>query len=257
VIRAGRAGAEAVHGDARLNLRDIPMILMYHAVAEARDDPNQLTVPPGVFAAQMRWLARRRLCGVSMATLADAMRTGRHGRMVGITFDDGYLSVLESALPELQQHGFGATAFIVAGRLGCTNEWDTGPRWRLLDGDGVRALAAAGIEIGSHSATHSRLAGASDGQLAAEISGSRSTLRDLTGTEVSGFAYPYGSMDAAVRAAVRTAGYDYACAVETPVADIGMMALPRVYIGRLDDAPRMLAKRLLYKGHLALKGRHS
>jgi peptidoglycan/xylan/chitin deacetylase (PgdA/CDA1 family) len=255
--RAAQAQGEAVRGGASLSLRNMPMILMYHAVAQTRDDPNQLSVPPAVFAAQMRWLAGRGLRGVSMATLVDAMRTGRHGRMVGITFDDGYDSVLESAVPELQRYGFGATAFIVADRLGCTNEWDTGPAWRLLTGDGVRALAAAGIEIGSHSATHRPLPGASDGQLAAEIGGSRSTLRDLTGSQVRGFAYPYGSMDAAVRAAVRTAGYDYACAVETAVADIGMMALPRVYIGRRDDAPRMLAKRLLYKGHIALKGRRS
>ena len=259
MIRASeaRAKAEAVRSGTSLNLRNMPMILMYHSVTQTRDDPNQLCVPPAVFAAQMRWLARRGLHGVSMATLVDAMRTGRHRRMVGITFDDGYVSVLESAVPELQRHGFGATAFIVADRVGCTNEWDSGPAWPLLNADGVRALAAAGIEIGSHSATHRRLAGASCGQLAAEISGSRSSLRDLTGAQIRGFAYPYGSMDTPARAAVCTAGYDYACAVETAVADISMMALPRVYIGPQDDASRMLAKRLLYKGHIALKGRHS
>ena len=66
-----------------------------------------------------------------------------------------------------------------------------------------------------------------------------------------GFAYPYGSMDAAARRAVENAGYDYACAVETPMAEFGIMALPRVYVGERDRAARMTAKRLLYRGYLA------
>jgi hypothetical protein len=35
------------------------------------------------------------------------------------------------------------------------------------------------------------------------------------------------------------------------------MALPRMYIGQQDDAGRMAAKRLLYRGRIALRGRSS
>ena len=77
----------------------------------------------------------------------------------------------------------------------------------------IGELAAAGLEIGSHSATHMRLAGAPPGQLAAEVGGSRESLGRLSDAEIRGFAYPYGDIDAAVRRAVRDAGYDYACAV--------------------------------------------
>ena len=62
-------------------------------------------------------------------------------------------------------------------------------------------------------------------------------------------------MDAAARRAVREAGYDYACAVEASTAETGLMALPRVYVGQQDDAARMAAKRLLYRGRIALRGR--
>ena len=253
---------EAAFAGARLSLLTTPMILMYHAVAQEADDPNLLCVPPAIFAAQMRWLARRGLRGVSIETLIDAMQTGHHRRMVGITFDDGYASVLECALPELRRHGFGATAFIVADRIGVTNDWDDGPSWKLLDADGVRELAAAGIEIGSHSATHARLASTgtdalSPAQVAAETAGSRAALREMTGAQVNGFAYPYGSMNETVRAAVRAAGYEYACAVEAAPTDIGMMALPRIYIGKRDGAARMAAKRITYKARIALKGRHA
>ena len=231
------------------------MILMYHGVAEVAEDPNLLCVSPSRFAEHMAWLERRGLRGVGIGTLVDAMRAGRQRGLVGVTFDDGYLSVLEAALPELQRRGFGATAYIISDRLGGTNEWDEGPSWPLMTVGQVRELAEAGIEIGSHAATHMRLAGAGPEQLTAEVRDSKASLAALLGTEIRGFAYPYGSMDAAARRAVLDAGYEYACAVEASAAEIGLMALPRIYVGQQDDAVRMTAKRLLYRGRIALRGR--
>jgi peptidoglycan/xylan/chitin deacetylase (PgdA/CDA1 family) len=241
----------------RLGLNRVPMILMYHGVADVAEDPNYLCVTPSRFAEQMTWLKRRGLRGVAIGTLVDAMRAGRARGMVGITFDDGYVNVLEAAVPELLRHGFTASMFIISGRLGGLNEWDEGPRWPLMTASQVGEVSAAGMEIGSHSATHRRLAGVEPGQLEAEVSGSRASLAELLGAPVRGFAYPYGSMDAAARHAVRTAGYEYACAVETPRAELGWMALPRVYAGQQDSAGRMALKRLLYRGYIAVKGRRS
>jgi peptidoglycan/xylan/chitin deacetylase (PgdA/CDA1 family) len=251
------ARADSWLRDGQLRLRDTPMIFMYHGVADVAEDPNYLCVTPARFAEQMSWLAGHGLRGVSITTLVEAMRAGRQRGLVGLTFDDGYVSVLEAAVPVLRRHGFGATAYIISDRLGGTNEWDEGPSWPLLPASGVRELAAAGVEIGSHAATHLRLAGASPQQLAAEVGGSRSSLAALLGTEIRGFAYPYGSMDAVARRAVRDAGYEHACAVEASTAEIGLMALPRMYIGQQDDAARMAAKRLLYRGRIALRGRSS
>jgi peptidoglycan/xylan/chitin deacetylase (PgdA/CDA1 family) len=254
------AGAATVRADAwmrdgQLSLRETPLVLMYHGVADAPEDPNHLFVSPARFAEQMAWLHRRGLRGVSISALVDAMRAGHQRGLVGITFDDGYVSVLDTAVPELARYGFGATAYIISDRLGGTNEWDEGPAWPLLSAGGVRELAAAGIEIGSHAATHMRLAGVGPEHLSAEVHDSRASLAALLGTEIRGFAYPYGSMDAAARRAVREAGYDHACAVEASKAEIGLMALPRIYVGQQDDAMRMAAKRLLYRGRIALRSR--
>lgn len=239
-----------------MRLRDVPMILMYHAIAAVDEDPNQLAVSPARFADQMTWLRRSGLRGVSVGTLVRAMAGGRARGMVGLTFDDGYTSMLDAALPELDRHGFGATAFIISGRLGGTNEWDPGPVWPLLDAAGVRELAAAGIEIGSHSVTHPHLARSAARQQAQEASASRQRLEDLLSAPVPGFAYPYGSMDQAARHAVGEAGYAYACAVETPLAQLGPLAMPRTYVGQRDTAARMTIKRRLHKGYVAIRGRH-
>jgi peptidoglycan/xylan/chitin deacetylase (PgdA/CDA1 family) len=248
-----RAAPAATAG--RLALGRVPMILMYHGVADVAEDPNQLCVTPARFAEQMSWLKAHGLRGVGIGTLVDAMRAGRQRGQVGITFDDGYVNVLEAAVPELRRHGFTATMFIISGRLGGSNEWDAGPAWPLMSADQVGKLADAGMEVGSHGATHARLAGVSADQLEAEVSGSRASIGELMGAPTRGFAYPYGSMDAAARRAVRDAGYEYACAVETPMAELGMMALPRIYVGQRDGPRRMAAKRLLFRGYIAVKGR--
>lgn len=238
----------------KIRLGQVPMILMYHGVGEVRQDPHGLCVTPARFSRQMTWLAERGLRGVSMETLVAAMRASRECGLVGITFDDGYANVLDNAMPELLRHDFTATMFIVSGRLGGTNEWDGEPVWPLMSARQVREVAAAGMEIGSHSATHVRLTGLDVDRLRTEVDESRSSLSELLGRPARGFAYPYGIMDATVRRAVRDAGYDYACSVETPMADLGIMALPRIVFGPRDSTARMAAKRTFFKGYTAAKG---
>jgi peptidoglycan/xylan/chitin deacetylase (PgdA/CDA1 family) len=241
----------------KLGLSRVPLILMYHRLAEVAENP--LCVTPSRFAEQMTWLKRHGLRGVGIGTLVDAMRAGRECGLVGITFDDGFVNLVETALPELLRHGFTATMFIVSGLLGGTNKWDEGkcPVWRLMSPDQVRELAAAGMEIGSHGVTHLPLADAAPDQLKAEVSESKASLAELLGTPIRGFAYPHGSMDTAARRAVRDAGYDYACAVMTPMTELGFMALPRMFIAECDGDIRMAAKRLLYRPYIAVHGRRA
>ena len=203
----------------------------------------------------MTWLERRGLRGVGIGALVDAMRAGRQRGLVGITFDDGYVSVLEAAVPELARHGFGATAYIISDRLGGTNEWD-----RARPGRCCRPTASASWpRRGSRSArTPPRTCAwpaPARSSCAAEVGQSRASLGALLGTR---------SADSPTRTArwtrrpggpSATAGYDYACAVEASMAETGLMALPRIYIGQQDDAARMAAKRLLYRGRIALRGR--
>ncbi len=239
----------------KLGLIQVPLILMYHRVAEEAEDP--LCVTPRRFAGQMSWLKRHGLRGVGVGTLVDAMRAGRRRGLVGITFDDGYVDLVETALPALLRHGFTATMFICSGLLGGTANWDDVPPWPIMSAGQVRELAAAGMEIGSHTITHLRMVGAGTDELKAEVSESRTSLGELIGAPIRGFAYPYGSMDKAAQDAVRDAGYDYACAVMTPMTELGIMTLPRMFIAECDGALRMAAKRLLFRPFFAVHGRHA
>ena len=224
-----------------------PMVLMYHSVAPHQEDPYQVTVDPHRFEQQMRWLDRRGLRGVSMAELLEAQRRQCDAGLVGLTFDDGYEDLLHHALPVLHRHGFTATAFVIAGRLGGVNGWDRlGPRKQLMTASQVRTAAAAGIEIGSHGLRHVSLNQATDLALSREQRLSRQILQDITGSAISGFCYPYGHFSSRVVNGVQEAGYEYACATGASGLT-GRYALPRVYVGDSDGGARLRAKWLRHR----------
>jgi peptidoglycan/xylan/chitin deacetylase (PgdA/CDA1 family) len=221
-----------------------PLVLMYHSVGSYQHDPYQITVTPARFEQQMCWLRRRGLTGVSMRGLLEARCRGNGRRLVGLTFDDGYADFAEYALPVLTRHGFTATLFVVAGRLGGDNAWDPdGPRKALLTADQLLLMAHAGMEIGSHGLRHVSLPTVSDAELTAETVASRDILRRVSGQDVAGFCYPSGHVERRVIGAVTDAGYDYACAVH-PGVHAGRYALPRTYIGNADSPPRVWVKGL-------------
>ena len=225
----------------------VPMVLMYHAVQDTERDPYQIAVSPRRFAAQMRWLARRGLRGTSMRELLAAADRGSASGLVGLTFDDGYADFTTNVLPVLTRHGFTATVFVVAGKLGGHNDWDEpGPVRPLMTVEQIREAARAGMEIGSHSVDHRHLSTVDAGTLDVEVGRSREILESVVGAPVRGFCYPYGEhSEAAIRAA-RTAGYDYAVATRAS-ARRDRYALPRIYIGQRDGVARLLAKEVRHR----------
>ncbi|WP_307827366.1 polysaccharide deacetylase family protein [Planomonospora sp. ID82291] len=222
----------------------MPYILMYHSVDRRDSDPLLVTVSPRRFAGQMDWLRRRGLRGVAVRELLIAEASGQAGRMVGLTFDDGYADFAAEAVPVLLRHGFTATVFAVAGLLGGHNAWDReGPRKALMTAADLRRVAGAGMEVASHSVHHVSLTDASDAELEMELKESRAVLEEVLDREIAGFAYPYGHAGVREVDAVRSAGYSYACAVR-PSEFSGRHALARTYAGDRDGPLRLRAKRL-------------
>ena len=112
----------------------------------------------------------------------------------------------------------------------------SGPR--LLSRDELGRLAAQpGIAIGSHSATHPRLASLSESAQKAEIESSRHELEGALGRPPRAFSYPNGSCTSATHRLVEGAGFECAftsaTGVATPRGD--RLALPRFWVGDLDD----------------------
>ncbi|MHA7240177.1 polysaccharide deacetylase family protein [Arthrobacter sp. TMS1-12-1] len=232
-----------------------PPVFMYHSISPSTlPDPHRLRVHPDRLDRHLRLLRRLGLRGVSLSELLHAEERGEAHRLVGLTFDDGYTDYLEHALPTLRRYGMTSTLYVVAGRLGGTNEWDGGPRFDLIDADQVRTVAAAGQEIGSHTMTHPHLRGAGPRFLREEISGSREVLQDVLQAGVASFCYPYGEFDDAATEAVRAAGYDHGCVIGS--YDPGdRFALPRCYVSPRDTPAHLVARMARHSLRLRLHRR--
>jgi peptidoglycan/xylan/chitin deacetylase (PgdA/CDA1 family) len=168
-----------------------------------------------MFAAQMRWLKLAGYVPISFDRLLDA-RAGRAAlpaRAVIITFDDGFQDCVDYAVPILDQHGFTAMFYLVAGLAGARSEWLSarGLLYQLLDWPTARRLQAAGFTCASHTLTHPHLAALSPAACRAELSESRARLEHQLGRAIRDLAYPFGSFDARVRAIAAETGYRTAC----------------------------------------------
>ena len=139
---------------------------------------------------------------------------GDLGGTLSITFDDGYRDNLEVAAPILRRLQLPATFFVTTGFVGSNTvpPWDRHlprqPGW--MSWDQVRALAAMGFEIGSHTDTHLDLASADADTVRTDLEVSRRKLSEALGRPPDLFAYPFGGREHITphsREMVREAGF--------------------------------------------------
>lgn len=187
--------------------------LAYHKVAEIPPDAvhrgNYVT--PRQFVTQLRYLRTVGFEAISFDDLL-AYRRGEidlPDRPVLITFDDGYRSILDIALPALRDIKFRATVFVVTDLLGATNRWDADEiQEPLLSVNEVRRVREEGHDVQSHTRTHPDLNALSAGEALTELRTSRLDLERILGAPVRVVAYPWGNPTPQVCDLARQAGYD-------------------------------------------------
>lgn len=220
-------------------------ILVYHQISEAppKGAPFRgLYVSPAAFARQMALLKMLGYKALSMTDLQPYLKGEKQGKVVGITFDDGYLNNLTNALPVLQKHGFTSTCYVVDGLLGKTNLWDEGigiAQTPLMTADQLLQWQAGGQEVGAHTQDHVDLLSVSEIAAWKQIATSKTTLQTLLGKPVSHFCYPYGKFDERHSTMAKQASYETATTtVRSRVhAATNMLALPRVPVLRSTSLP--------------------
>lgn len=226
------------------NTRPIP-ILVYHqiAAAPAKGSPfRSLYVAPEAFARQMAWLERLGYQGLSMTALQPYLNGQKNGKVVGITFDDGYLNNLSNALPSLTKHGFSSTCYAVSGLLGKTNVWDlaTGiAQTPLMNDAQLRQWVAAGQEVGSHTRQHINLTASASDNARLEIELGKTELESVLKQPVAHFCYPYGRYQSEHIGMVDAIGFATATTTQRSRchAQTDLLQLPRVPVLRSTVLP--------------------
>jgi peptidoglycan/xylan/chitin deacetylase (PgdA/CDA1 family) len=224
-------------------------ILMYHQI----DTPpargtglRGLIVAPSSFAWQMRMLGLMGYQGLSMRDLEPYLCGEKQGKVVGITFDDGYQNNLRNALPVLKRYRFTGTCYGVSKLIGGTNIWDHGkiaekPLMTLQD---WRDWRDAGMDIGSHTQTHAKLTELSPQRAREQIADSKQELEIAVGCEVRHFCYPYGWYGPEHQQMAQEAGYASATTTHRGRVDAGAdpYTLRRIMVARATNPLQFFMK---------------
>jgi peptidoglycan/xylan/chitin deacetylase (PgdA/CDA1 family) len=169
---------------------------------------------------------------VAPALLLSVLDSAKGRDDVLITVDDGNASDVEQVLPALVDRGLTATFFLVAARLGTPS---------FLDERGVRALAAAGMQIGCHGMKHRAWRGLDDRALYEELVEAKAVLERAVDAPVTVASCPFGSYDRHVLRRLRESGYRHVYTSDRGTARPGDFVQVRNSV-RLSDPPGLLAR---------------
>jgi peptidoglycan/xylan/chitin deacetylase (PgdA/CDA1 family) len=187
------------------------VVLYYHAVPQAQRR---------AFARQMDILLR-----VARLWRLDTCPPQGQRPLVAVTFDDGYVSVIENALPELRQRGIPATVFVPTGYWGGRPGWIKSPGhpfWqeRVMSREELQRLASEPlVTIGSHTVSHPNLLQVSAREASRELAASKAELENLLGRPIEWLSFPHGVHDASLVRLAREAGYRWLFTIEPTLVD--------------------------------------
>jgi peptidoglycan/xylan/chitin deacetylase (PgdA/CDA1 family) len=220
------------------------VILGYHGIARERrsEDLFLLQMDPTRFRAQLEMMLAAGFRFHTVAELA-ALAGGAEPPPghAAISFDDAMRNNLTVALPILRDLGLTATVYVPTGWLGGRSPWigEAGDA-AIMTAEELRELVAAGWELGAHTINHVDLSKLDYEQCLEEIEGSSTALREIAGTEVQTFAYPFGYYGRAALQAVRASRLR--AAVTTGSGSWDPYELTRAMIGAADPFPVVLLK---------------
>jgi peptidoglycan/xylan/chitin deacetylase (PgdA/CDA1 family) len=124
------------------------------------------------------------------------------GGFYGLTFDDGHASNYTEAFPVLREHRLRATFFVVPTLVDAPGH----VTWAQL-----REMAAAGMEVGSHSLTHPFVDRLDRAGLRREFGDSKAIIEDRLGAAVRSASLPRGWEPPDLVAVLAELGYRVFC----------------------------------------------
>ncbi len=175
-------------------------VVMYHRFGESEYPSTNISMAQ--FEAHLAELANGAYTVMPLPDIVESLRRRRPlpDRTVGLTIDDAYLSAYREAWPRLKAAGFPFTLFVATDAV--DHRRPGYMRWSQ-----IRELVAAGVTIGSQTASHLHMAKADGADNAADIEKSNARFMSELGRRPDLIAYPYGEASRAVERLVRRLGF--------------------------------------------------
>jgi len=193
-------------------------VLAYHKVTD-EFEWGITRVKPESFEQQMEYLKEEGFSSIDLEELLSGEE--KKDKQVVFTFDDGYESVYQNALPILKRHGFKAIIFIIAGYIGKKNSWEAGfgRKFRHLSWEQILEMKESGFQFGSHSVNHPDLTRLNRKSLEYELRKSKEIIEDKLNQKVKSLSYPFGRHNQLVRTEAKNAGYKAAFTLTSEISE--------------------------------------
>ena len=209
------------------------VVLQYHHVST--ETPTSTSTSPERFAMHLDYLDESGFDIVPLQDLVDALRKGKPlpDKTAAITFDDGYISIHDTAWPLLKEKGWPFTVFI-------NTEPHDQRKPLFMSWDQLRELAEGGATIANHTVSHpyllQRLPGHDEAQWKAwvrnEISAAQHRIEAEIGKAPMLLAYPFGEFDNTILEIAEELGYAGFGQQSGPLAPFSdLRVLPRFPFG--------------------------
>tara|TARA_B110000238_G_C15939356_1_gene358259 strand:+ start:35 stop:739 length:705 start_codon:yes stop_codon:yes gene_type:complete len=163
-------------------------ILMYHDVSLHRSEG--LTIGISDLEAQLQYLDKQNYTSYHCKELMHLTKLDSKNNIV-ITFDDGFISQLELAVPLLKKYNFKATFFIPLKYLGQNDKWHTNSK-NIMTAEMLNTLDPDVIELAYHSYAHDKYHELTKIEIEADISKSFDVVFSNKLQMTNSLAYPYG-----------------------------------------------------------------
>ena len=215
-------------------------------------------IPEETFASQLSYLKENRWQVIDLAAFMRGLKSPESlpERSALLTFDDGYRTMREVALPWLRRFDYPAVLFVPTNYIGGRSLFglDEEPEEAICDWDDLRELETNGVAVQSHSASHRPFSELNAAEQEEELIKSKSVLEARLNRAVEFFSFPYGDNGTdpeLTRCALERAGYRAACLYGggpevLPVTDA--FQLSRLAMGPDTDLREELAEGVLQHG---------
>jgi peptidoglycan/xylan/chitin deacetylase (PgdA/CDA1 family) len=202
-------------------------ILCYHSVGLPLTGVNNVT--PDQFRRHIELALE---AGFRFVPATEIARGGGRADELAITFDDGWKSIRTQAAPILKDYGIACSIFVISD---WAEQLSSFAQEYALCWHELHDLAAAGVKIGSHSATHPDFGKLEVSRMRDELEASQQMFERRLGFRPDELAIPYGqsaNWPQAAREAAKDVGYDIVYAQAEDTRPPGTVA--RTFVTKFD-----------------------